>query len=335
MAPSRVLLIFATALVLTLATCDEGTTSVQGGYEAVREEGIALLKSLEQKSKDEETRNEIERQNASLFSRFVSLRKRNCWQSALDEMKEQCRSRSEDSLARLAFRFTNCHLEQSGLRVYSCAPKASTIECTKRLARDASAFAAFTQFRVHVWTICFSLEQKEMEDYMFWVTRTLLDGSQRSLLQQERLQHGLDGLGALQARLHNETVAAVSLVTEEVEGLAEGVQKTLENSLRSLENERTLLEVQQHVKARIMGLDQAVETSATRLVDQIERIHDHQHLVYTKIKVISDLVGSLRDHWGRLCLAAAAVVFMVVVGGRLRLILPLLALTATGGAHSL
>ena len=106
--------------------------------------------------------------------RFVSLRKRNCWQSALDEMKEQCRSRSEDSLARLAFRFTNCHLEQSGLRVYSCAPKASTIECTKRLARDASAFAAFTQFRVHVWTICFSLEQKEMEDYMFWVTRTLL-----------------------------------------------------------------------------------------------------------------------------------------------------------------
>lgn len=67
-------MIFATALVLTLATCDEGTTSVQGGYEAVREEGIALLKSLEQKSKDEETRNEIERQNASLFSRFVSLR---------------------------------------------------------------------------------------------------------------------------------------------------------------------------------------------------------------------------------------------------------------------
>ena len=49
MAPSRVLLIFATALVLTLATCDEGTTSVQGGYEAVREEGIALLKSLEQR----------------------------------------------------------------------------------------------------------------------------------------------------------------------------------------------------------------------------------------------------------------------------------------------
>ena len=88
-----------------------------------------------------------------------------CWARAVGALHGSCRSLDEAQRARLAVRFTNCHLRRSGLGTYPCAANMTVAACTRPMVDSPSAiaFKAYTTFSTHVDSICFYLQSEAFQ----------------------------------------------------------------------------------------------------------------------------------------------------------------------------
>ncbi len=165
------LLLFALAIP---AACAEGGGGASRRYrhDELRQRGEIALYDLERKADAEAQAIEERESQASLFRRlfFLNRNEVGCWQRSLRDVTENCESRAEEDLQRLAASFTHCFLVETGHRApaSACAHPDSAVplkECLRKLSKDAKAFAAYTQFRVHVFDICFAIEKRNYEEY--------------------------------------------------------------------------------------------------------------------------------------------------------------------------
>ncbi|XP_008316099.1 uncharacterized protein LOC103384378 [Cynoglossus semilaevis] len=97
-----------------------------------------------------------------------------CWASALKHLDTGCQEMTSENQARIALRFTYCHLRSSG-REFSLCPDSSEISrCTA--AMDAVAFNTYTEFFTHTHSICHFLQseawQNNAEDTIYRLTET-------------------------------------------------------------------------------------------------------------------------------------------------------------------
>ena len=139
-------------------------------YEALQEEGSDLMRALQVKAlaeeETEESRKQLSSGMASYLFQWFKKKKLGCWSQALTEIESACSTASssvrlEEEMSKLAMAFTNCHLRESGLKEHPCKGK-PTQQCTKKM--NDKTFNAYTNFRINVFTICWSLEKENYDE---------------------------------------------------------------------------------------------------------------------------------------------------------------------------
>ena len=114
-------------------------------YEDMRRQGQDTFLLLQKKSKEEveeKERGEEEERGLSLSANnllksLFSLKQKEsigCWTQCLGQMEKSCNAKTDDEMKKLAFMFTNCHLEESGLGRVTW----------DRMKRNEKAFSAYT-----------------------------------------------------------------------------------------------------------------------------------------------------------------------------------------------
>ena len=83
-----------------------------------------------------------------------------CWAAAVADLREGCKGMDDSQRSKLAVKFTNCHLEKSGLDTYACTPDMSVEACTRPMvgSTHSVAYNAYTQFFTHAESMCFYLQ---------------------------------------------------------------------------------------------------------------------------------------------------------------------------------
>mmetsp|Transcript_9207 Transcript_9207/g.18447 ORF Transcript_9207/g.18447 Transcript_9207/m.18447 type:complete len:482 (-) Transcript_9207:75-1520(-) len=239
-------------------------------HDELRRRGELALHDLQLKADAEARAIEERETQASLFRRLFFLQRKEvgCWQRSLREVSQNCESRADEDLQRLAASFTHCFLVETGqksARAAACAHPDSTVpikDCLRKLSKDSKAFAAYTQFRVHVFDICFAIEKRNYEEYVTLITTALLQSSARVLSLQEEM----------------------SVHVRE-----------------SLENEREIIELQQDVQTRVGNLSHSVHEIESRAKDFLaelsassDAIFRQQDLVMEKLGVIQEVVATIK-----------------------------------------
>ncbi|QDZ19840.1 hypothetical protein HOP50_03g23560 [Chloropicon primus] len=264
----------------------------------IQDEGESILDQWREKAANEL---ESERERQSSFFGFLRT-SRSCWPRALSDTKRACASRTEKDLTRLALAFTSCHLREGGLR-YPCDVETDVDACVKRVGkRGGNAFAAYTQFRIHVYTVCFSLEARSFEDYTKSISEALLERAAESLALGKQLSHGLHGLQAPLSEMYNIS------------------KLTFGNTKLVLQNERDLLRTQDEVRGRVQSLSSVVldQQNATeefflKLQMDSAQLLRMQEEYAAKVEMVGSVYGQMRQHWVALLLAFS---FLLMLGGR-------------------
>eukprot|EP01027_Heterolobosea_sp_BB2_P019136 GEZU01026885.1.p1 GENE.GEZU01026885.1~~GEZU01026885.1.p1 ORF type:complete len:649 (-),score=173.05 GEZU01026885.1:1108-3054(-) len=112
-----------------------------------------------------------------------------CWRDAIAELESGCKSitQSDDARSRFALQLTNCHLEKSGLAPYTCLPHMSVEECTKPLVASSIAFQAYTEFTLHVDTLCYYIQGDAFSARLEDTINELHESSQDAILSLNQI----------------------------------------------------------------------------------------------------------------------------------------------------
>ena len=76
-----------------------------------------------------------------------------CWMEALSHLETTCNQLTDSSQSRLALKFANCFLQQSGQSYYPCGDVESMASCLEKV--DNNAFTAYSNFYTHTQNMCF------------------------------------------------------------------------------------------------------------------------------------------------------------------------------------
>ena len=125
-----------------------------------------------------------------------------CWRLALQKIDESCRKMSDIHQSFLALQFANCHLERSGLGIYSCTLD-NFRECTNKMS--PVAFNTYTQFFGQVSDICFYFQTEIWRDRTEETITKLSRTSKESLdVLSKSVQQQKEVLSAQEQSLKNQ-----------------------------------------------------------------------------------------------------------------------------------
>jgi len=107
-----------------------------------------------------------------------------CWMTALSQLSSTCNDLSDVTQSRLALKFANCFLRQSGQQDFPCEDDQDIASCLKNV--DNNAFTAYSNFYTHTQNMCYflkSIEWQEMTDNT--VNRLSKSSAKVAQLQEE------------------------------------------------------------------------------------------------------------------------------------------------------
>ncbi|XP_028307982.1 uncharacterized protein LOC114466606 [Gouania willdenowi] len=163
-----------------------------------------------------------------------------CWARALQDLDTRCRELTAESQARLALRFTHCHLSSSGRDFPSCLEGSEVSSCTAKM--DATAFSTFTEFFTHAHAICNFLQSEAWQSRAERSMHRLSESSAGVAEQLESTRHLAEDL--------IEAQSAALQAQQEILSNGEELRATLRDStegLRSIFSELHSVSRQQQV----------------------------------------------------------------------------------------
>ena len=120
-----------------------------------------------------------------------------CWEKAVSKLKTSCKDMSDVEQSFLALDFSNCHLQKSGLKTYTCDDTSDFQKCTQKMGSDIIAFNAYTEFFTHVTDACYYLQseiwRQQTEETISQLGKTSEDTLTRLKLSVEQQQEVLTG----------------------------------------------------------------------------------------------------------------------------------------------
>uniref|UniRef100_UPI00358EE535 uncharacterized protein n=1 Tax=Myxine glutinosa TaxID=7769 RepID=UPI00358EE535 len=182
-----------------------------------------------------------------------------CWTRALDMSQSTCNRLTDAEQRRLALTFTLCHLVSSGRQPpESCLLNqvSSVPECTRLM--DVAAFAAYTEFFTHTYSLCFFLQNQ------VW---------------QEQADGALHGLSTTAMRLSSQLKSSSQLANQAVRA-QHALLKTQNGLLRrNREVHRSLHASQQGVLDILAEVKSGAEEQHATLTDIFGKMGSLQHLL--------------------------------------------------------
>ena len=90
---------------------------------------------------------------------------RDCWTGAVDDLQEGCKNMDDTQHSKLAVKFTNCKLQQTGLETYDCTPDMSVEACTRPMvdSTNSIAYNTYIHFFTHAESMCFYLQSSAFQ----------------------------------------------------------------------------------------------------------------------------------------------------------------------------
>ena len=85
-----------------------------------------------------------------------------CWMEALSHLETTCNQLTDSSQSRLALKFANCFLQQSGQSYYPCGDQENMASCLEKV--DNNAFTAYSNFYTHTQNMCFFLNSQMWQE---------------------------------------------------------------------------------------------------------------------------------------------------------------------------
>jgi len=79
-----------------------------------------------------------------------------CWRNAVKDLEASCSGLDDSVMARLAYSFLTCHLQQHRRKVNVCAEGSDVESCTEDLSD--TMFGIYTSFVMHTHNMCFYLQ---------------------------------------------------------------------------------------------------------------------------------------------------------------------------------
>ena len=79
-----------------------------------------------------------------------------CMKAALELLKTNCKSMTDDDQSKLAIILANCHFQKSGKEIFPCNDSMSILECTQNMVGDS--WNTYTEFYTHASNFCVPIE---------------------------------------------------------------------------------------------------------------------------------------------------------------------------------
>lgn len=83
-----------------------------------------------------------------------------CWTGTMKKLKETCKQLNQVKQRNLAFELANCFLQESGIERCECN-KDEIHRCLRDC--DEKLFYTFTEFFIHIYSVCHFLQQKQFQ----------------------------------------------------------------------------------------------------------------------------------------------------------------------------
>jgi len=81
-----------------------------------------------------------------------------CWKESLQHLENGCKKLTDDLQSRMALRFANCFLAQSGQKTYPCEDNVPISTCLSTI--DSNGFTAYSEFFTHTHNMCQFLQNQ-------------------------------------------------------------------------------------------------------------------------------------------------------------------------------
>ena len=111
-----------------------------------------------------------------------------CWMEALSHLGTTCSELTDSSQSRLALKFANCFLQQSGQNYYPCGDGENIASCLEKV--DNNAFTAYTNFYTHTQNMCFFLNSQMWQEIQDDTIKKLSINSAK-VAEEMEVSHGL------------------------------------------------------------------------------------------------------------------------------------------------
>jgi len=111
-----------------------------------------------------------------------------CWMEALSHLATTCNELTDSSQSRLALKFANCFLQQSGQNYYPCGDEENIAVCLEKV--DNNAFTAYTNFYTHTQNMCFFLNSQMWQEIQDETIKKLSMNSAK-VAEEMEVSHGL------------------------------------------------------------------------------------------------------------------------------------------------